>query len=273
VVLFLVLLGLDDDWRWQGSAIVPSESQSFTVLALNVSHYGAGRAEVVQGIKSLDPDVVLLSENRFGAAGVGELQAAFAPYTFVSGRSDETAIASRLPILDATQVDLPSKEPFRRRPNRLEERVDHPNRSFMLARVDLHGTTVNVISIRFIGGRARSSALADELEWERYLLTTQRDELRFLLDYVSRLEGPIVFGGDLNAPPSARPIRELEAVASDAYLVTHWVGLPTFPAKFPLMRLDYLFSMNGVVATDTVRPDLRVSDHYPILARFAVGSS
>jgi hypothetical protein len=120
VVLFLVLLGLDDDWRWQGSGIVPSESQSFTVLALNVSHYGAGRAEVVQGIKSLDPDVVLLSENRFGAAGVGELQAAFAPYTFVSGRSDETAIASRLRILDATEVDLPSKEPFRRRPNRLE---------------------------------------------------------------------------------------------------------------------------------------------------------
>jgi endonuclease/exonuclease/phosphatase (EEP) superfamily protein YafD len=273
VVLFLALLGLEDDWRWRGSEIVPFESRSFTVLAINVSHYGAGRATVVQGVKSLNPDVVLLSENRFDAAGMGELQAAFAPYSFVSGRSDETAIASRLPILDAMEVDLPSKEPSLHRSKRLEERVDRPNRSFMHARVDLHGTTVNFISIRFIAGRAPSSALADELEWGRYLLSTQRDELRFLLDYVSRLQGPIVFGGDLNAPPTARVVREIEAVASDAYLVTHWVGLPTFPTKCPVVRLDYLFSMNGVVATDAVRPDLQVSDHYPILARFAVASS
>jgi len=140
----------------------------------------------------------------------------------------------------------------------------------MHVRVNLHGTIVNVISIRFIGGRAPSRALSDQLEWGRYLLTTQRDERRFLLAYVSRLEGPVVFGGDLNAPPTARLIRGLETFASDAYFANHWVGLPTFPTRFPIERLDYLFSTNGVVAAYAVRPDLRVSDHYPVLARFDV---
>jgi endonuclease/exonuclease/phosphatase (EEP) superfamily protein YafD len=126
-----------------------------------------------------------------------------------------------------------------------------------------------------LGSSAGALAPArSQMSWNGNVICSlpQRDELRLLLDYVSRLEGPIVFGGDLNAPPSARPIHELEAVASDAYLVTHWVGLPTFPAKFPLMRLDYLFSMNGAVATYAARPDLRVSDHCPILAHFALVS-
>jgi endonuclease/exonuclease/phosphatase (EEP) superfamily protein YafD len=270
LVLFFALLGLDDDWRWHGGGSIPLQSRSLTVLTFNVSHYEAGVAKVVRGIKSLNPDVVLLSENCLGAGSVDELRAAFAPYTLVLGRTDDMAVASRLPILNATEVDLPSKEPSRRCSKRLEGRVDHPNRSFLHVRVNLHGTIVNVISVRFIGGRAPSRALSDELAWGRYLLTTQRDELRFLLDYVSCLKGPVVFGGDLNATPTARLIRGLETSASDAYLTNHWVGLPTFPAKFPIERLDYLFSMNGVVATYAVRPDLRVSDHYPVLARFAV---
>ncbi len=272
VALLLVLLGAEDDWRWHGRTEIPRETPSFSVLALNVRYYRAGRAEVVQGIKSLDPDIVLLSENRVDASGVNDLKAAFAPYDLVAGRSDETGIASRLPILNATEVDLPSKAPSLHRPNRVEEQVDHPPRSFMHAQVDVHGTTVNVIAIRFIAGRPASHALTDEIAWGRYLLDAQQDEVRFLLDYISRLKGAVVFGGDLNAPPTAPLIHELDSIASDAYLANHWVGLPTFPTKFPVMRLDYLFSMNGVVATGAERPDLRVSDHYPILARFSVSS-
>ena len=270
LVLFFALLGLEDDWRWHGSGMVPLESRSLTVLTLNANHYEAGLAKVVQGIKSLNPDVVLLSENCLAAGRVKELRAAFAPYTLVLSRSDDMAIASRLPILNATEVDLPSREPSLRCPELLGERLDHPNRSFMHVQVRLHGAIVNVISVRFIGGRIRSRVLSDELEWGRYLLATQRDELRFLLAYVSRLDGPVVFGGDLNATPTARLIRELDSFASDAYLANHRVGLPTFPTRFPIERLDYLFSMNGVVATYAVRPDLHVSDHYPVLARFAV---
>ncbi len=273
--LFIVLLGAEDDWHWQWhrTGLVSAEEPAFTVLALNVRYYRAGRAEVVEGIKSLNPDVVLLSEDRLGGGGREELQRAFAPYTFYSGRSDEAAIASRLPILDVEEVDLPTRAPTLHRPNRLEEQIDHPPRSFMHARLDLNGIPVNIISVRFIGGRPASDALRDQLEWGRYLLGAQSDELHFLLDYVSRLKGGVILGGDLNALPTARIIRQLDTVASDAYLANHWVGMPTFPTKLPVERLDYLFSMNGVLATDAERPDLRVSDHYPVFARFVLASS
>jgi endonuclease/exonuclease/phosphatase (EEP) superfamily protein YafD len=273
LVLFCTLLSLDDDWRWHRAGTVPPQSQSLTVLALNASHYEAGLARVVRGIKSLNPDVVLLSENCLSGDREEELRAAFAPYTLVSSRSDDMAIASRLPILSAKEIDLPSIEPSRRCLKPGTEEAARPNRAFMHARVKFHHTVVNVISVRFIGGRAPSSAHLDEVAWGHYLLATQRDERRFLLGYLSRVQGPIVFGGDLNATPTAGLIRGLDTVASDAYLASHWVGLPTFPVRFPVERLDYLFSMHGVLATYAVRPDLHVSDHYPVLARFHVESA
>ncbi len=270
VLLLLALLALEDDWRWHRGLVAPLESPSLVVLALNASHYEAGLDRVVSSIKSLNPDVVLLSENCPHGGSVEQLRTAFAPYTVAWSRSGNMAIASRLPVLSATEVELPSRDTSRLCSQRLKDGVDHPNRSFMHLRVDLHGTIVNLISVRFIAGRAPSTGLADELEWGRYLLTAQNDEARFLRDYVSRLKGPFVFGGDLNAPPTSRLVRGLQAFATDAYLSNHWVGLPTFPTTFPFQRLDYLFAGHGIGATHAERPDLLISDHYPIMARFAV---
>ena len=47
-------------------------------------------------------------------------------------------------------------------------------------------------------------------------MKTHHEEGRFFLDYLSRLKGPVVFGGDLNAPPSSKLIRRLSEVAQDA---------------------------------------------------------
>jgi endonuclease/exonuclease/phosphatase (EEP) superfamily protein YafD len=270
VLLLLALLALEGDWRWQRGVVAPLDSPNLVVLALNASHYEAGLDRVVNGIKSVNPDVVLLSENCRVVGSVEQLRTAFAPYTVAVSRSGDMAIASRLPVLSATEVELPSREPFRRCSRGLKDGVDHPNRSFMHLRVNLHGTTVNLISVRFIAGHGPSTGLADELEWGRYLLTTQNAEARFLRAYVSRLKGPVIFGGDLNATPTSRLIRGLKAFATDAYLTNHWVGLSTFPTTFPIQRLDYLFAGDGLVATHAERPDLLISDHYPIMARFAV---
>jgi endonuclease/exonuclease/phosphatase (EEP) superfamily protein YafD len=267
VALFVVLLGLEDDWTLRAHADHPADTPSLSVLALNVRHYWAGHLRVVEAMKSLDPDLVLISENHVDTNAVQELRADLAPYTFLSGRSDEAAIASRLPILEATEVDLPSRAPTLHHPNRIEDQSTHPHRSFMHARVDFHGTPVNAISVRFIAGIAASSAIGDEVAWGRYVIETQEEEVRFFLDYLSHVQGPIVFGGDLNAPPTAHVIRLLDAVATDAYMSDHWIGLPTFPVKFPFLRLDYIFCMNGLVPMQALRPDVRVSDHYPVLAR------
>jgi vancomycin resistance protein VanJ len=73
--------------------------------------------------------------------------------------------------------------------------------------------------------------------------------------------GPVVFGGDLNRPRSNAPChKRLRAALEDAA----GAGL-TFPAPWPLMRLDYLYVRELRVCTATVLPTT-ASDHRPLLA-------
>src|SRR5207237_1408189 len=137
VALFVALLGFEDDWSFQRSSDRSSDPPSMAVLALNVRHYRAGRLQVAEAIKSMDPDVVLITENHFADRdALEEFESALAPYAFRYGRSDEAAIASRLPIVEATEVDLPTRAPTLHHPNRVEDQPSHPHRSFMHARVD-----------------------------------------------------------------------------------------------------------------------------------------
>ena len=243
------------------------------VAGLNVQFYRAGRAQVANAVKSMDADVVFLSENAVRPEQMAELEALFAPLHFYAGRSEETAIVSRRPLRDVKEVELPSFQASLKRANRLEDQLTHPHRSFLHAQLDMQGFTVHVISIRFIAGRPRSKGMEDQLEWGRYLVKTHHEEGAFFLDYLSRLKGPVVFGGDLNAPPSSKLIRRLSERAQDAYLATHWWGRPTFEVRFPVQRLDYLFGMNGAVPVESSRLSQIVSDHYPVWARFVLTQS
>ena len=270
---FAVLLLLDEDLSWPRRAVQIPGAAALKVATLNVQFYRAGHKQVADAVKSMDADVVLLSENALRPEDVPTVQALFAPLHFYSGRYEETAIVSREPAVDAREVELPSFQASLRRPNRLEDVGTRPHRSFLHATLDVNGAPVHVISIRFIAGRPPSKRPADQLLWGRYLLKTHHEEGRFFLEYLSRLKGPIVFGGDLNAPPTAKVIRRLNDVAHDAYRATHWWGRPTFDVRVPLLRLDYLFGMNGAVPVESTRLPHRVSDHYPVWATFALSQN
>lgn len=274
VTTFLVLVFVEEDHWWPGRHVPTAPgAPMLKVAGLNVQFYRAGRERVANAVKSMDADVVLLSENAVRPEEVPALEALFAPLHFYAGRSEETAIVSRQPLRDVKEVELPSFQASLGHPNRLEDQATHRHRSFLHARLDLHGFAVHVISIRFIAGRPPSKRPEDQLAWGRYLVKTHHEEGAFFLDYLSRLKGPVIFGGDLNAPPSSRLIRRLSEVAQDGYLATHWWGRPTFEVKFPVQRLDYLFGMNGAVPVESCRLSHVVSDHYPVWARFALTQS
>ena len=267
---FLVLLLCQEDISLRPRKSPPPGAHVLRVAALNVQFYRHGRPQVVDAVKSMDADVVFLSENDVPAGELPQLTALYAPLHFYPGRSQETAIVSRTALRDVKEVELPSFQASLYRRNKLEEQSSHPHRSFVHAQLDVDGTLVHLISIRFIAGRPRTRRAADQLEWGRYLVRTHHDEIRFFVDYVSALKGPVIFGGDLNATPSARLIQRLNDVAEDAYLATHWWGRPTFDVNYPLLRLDYLFGMNGAVPLESTLLPQRVSDHYPIAASFAL---
>lgn len=274
VTTFLVLVVVEDDLSWPGRQVpAATGAPVLKVAGLNVQFYRMGRARVVNAIKSMDADVVLLSENAVRPEELPDLEALFAPLHFYPGRSEETAIVSRLPLRDVKEVELPSFQASLNRPNRLKNRFTRGHRSFLHAQLDVRGFAIHLISIRFIAGRPASKRPEDQLEWGRYLVKTHHEEGRFFLDYLSRLKGPVIFGGDLNAPPSSKLVRRLSEVAQDAYLATHWWGRPTFEVRFTVQRLDYLFGMNGAVPVASARLSDVVSDHYPVWACFALTPS
>ena len=272
VATFLALMVLEEDVSFRPRHVSALQSAPvLKVATMYVQYYRAGRQEVAEAVKSFDADVVLLSENDVAPEEVPELQALFAPLYFHSGRRQETAIVSRRPARAVKEVEPPSFQASLFLRNRLEDQATHPHRSFLHAQIDVDGVLVHVISIRFIAGRPPSRTMADQLAWGRYIVKTHHQEGRFFPPLPLRLQGPIVFGGDLNAPPSSRLIQRLNRVA-DAYLATHWWGRPTFEVKWPLLRLDYLFGMQGAVPVDSTRLLYSVSDHYPVSARFAISS-
>ena len=100
----------------------------------------------------------------------------------------------------------------------------------------------------------------------------QTAESEFFARYLSELRGPVIFGGDLNACPESRTVTRLRAIATDAYMANNFFGDFTFRVESPTMRIDYLFCMNGVASRTASRPQVVVSDHYPVLATFVLGS-
>ena len=243
-------------------------AKKITVAALNVQYYSHGVNEVLDGILSLGADVALLSENDLSDSLSSVVKEKIAPMQLCMGHRNSVAILSRYPVADFKEIELPSYEASLSGSNDIDDLSHHPHRSFAHARVNVNGTQVNVLSIRFIAGRPKNNTLEENLRWGKYLLVMQMQEVDAFTAYVRGLRGPIIFGGDLNAPPLSKPMRKIQRIATDAYMANHLWGDYTFRTELPTMRLDYLFSMNNVIPDHACRPRLTVSDHFPVVADF-----
>ena len=243
-------------------------TKKVTVAALNVQYYSHGVKEVLEGLLSLDADIALLSENDLPDSLSSTFNKIIAPMQMRMGHRNSVAILSRYPINDFKEIELPSYEASLSGSNDIDELSHHSHRSFVHAVLNVHGTPLNVVSIRFIAGRPKKNTIQENLRWGKYLLATQIQEVEAFTAYVRGLRGPIIFGGDLNAPPLSKPMRKIQRMATDAYMANHLWGDYTFRTELPTLRLDYLFCMNNVIPGHAWRPQLTVSDHFPVVADF-----
>jgi len=250
------------------AAPAPVNAARLSVVTLNVQYYSFGVENVVRAIKQLDPDVALLSENVLDESEAQTVVRELHPRSFRMGRSGETAIVSKYPMVSFKEVELPTFQASLWGPNTLERAQDRPHRSFSHAVIDVDGTRVNVLSVRLIAGRAPATGPLSQINWGLYLMRSQNTEVAFFKNYLAHLKRPYIFGGDLNAPPSAPAVRSLGEVAMDAYMATHHLGKPTFRVRAPLLRIDYLFGSGDLIPLQSRRVDIEVSDHFPVFAEF-----
>lgn len=81
---------------------------------------------------------------------------------------------------------------------------------------------------------------------------------------------PFVLVGDFNAPARSRAYRRIVSRLTDAYQAADSTPKPTFPTRYPVLRLDHVFVSRCVDVVDvrTLRTPLArfASDHFPIIA-------
>ena len=232
------------------------------------SYYDHGVMEVMNGILSLGADVALLSENDLPDTLFSLVQRKIAPMKLYMGHRNSTAILSRYPVAEFKEIELPSHEASLSGSNDINDLSRQPHRSFVHAILNVDGTFLHVISIRFIAGRPKNNTFEENFRWGKYLLATQMQEVDAFTAYLSKLQGPIIFGGDLNAPPLSKPMRKIQNMATDAYMANHIWGDYTFRTDSPRMRLDYLFCMNQVIPDQARRPAFDSIGSLPRCRRF-----
>jgi endonuclease/exonuclease/phosphatase family metal-dependent hydrolase len=84
------------------------------------------------------------------------------------------------------------------------------------------------------------------------------------------VDKPLIVMGDFNSIPSSAAYRNLLKPLQDPKQQTGRRPDPTFPSRFPLLRLDHIFTANGprILSAEAVRNEATriASDHLPLLA-------
>jgi len=93
-------------------------------------------------------------------------------------------------------------------------------------------------------------------------------QLRYLHELLSKSTKPVIVAGDFNAFWGNHEI----------YLFMHAAGLrsannlelPSFPARVPRVELDFVLVSSEIEVTDFRVPDVRYSDHRPLICDFNI---
>ena len=93
-------------------------------------------------------------------------------------------------------------------------------------------------------------------------------QLRSLHDLIVQAQKPVIVAGDFNTFWGTHEIYLFMRAAGLRSANT--AGLPSFPARVPRIELDFILVSEGIEVTDFRVPDVRFSDHRPLVCDFQV---
>jgi len=96
-------------------------------------------------------------------------------------------------------------------------------------------------------------------------------QLRSLHDLIVQAAKPVIVAGDFNTFWGTHEIYLFMRAAGLRSANT--AGLPSFPARVPRIELDFILVSEGIEVTDFRVPDVRLSDHRPLVCDFQIRAS
>jgi endonuclease/exonuclease/phosphatase family metal-dependent hydrolase len=93
-------------------------------------------------------------------------------------------------------------------------------------------------------------------------------QLRTLHDLISSATKPVIVAGDFNTFWGTHEIYLF--MRASGLRSANTLGLPSYPARAPRVELDFILVSGGIEVTDFRIPEVRHSDHRPLICDFEI---
>lgn len=259
VYLLITLIGA----LWIGTALIPPlfpssvEGTELDIITFNIFPDNPMVDEALTWIIAQNPDIVALQEipedDDIALAALNEHY----PYAASQGVRETQALFSRYPILEVGEIAL---EPS------VHQRIV----------LDINGTEVAFYNVHL-----HVPLNEREEDWLplRYDETVRNQQIDDLVATIELEPLPLIIAGDFNMSEWADAYQDINAELHDAYRVASWGIGATWPASetsrigaaYPrLVRLDYIWYSEPMVANTAVVGANLGSDHLPLLVELIV---
>ena len=222
-------------------------SKNYRAVLFNVNHSNDGYNKLIEYIKSVNPDFLLLLE--VNERWMSNLQELRNTYTYSKGHIHPEygiMIMSHIPI-DWSSILFLGQE--------------------QIPTVMAQFTIQNEKHVTLIGAHPRSPMSSSHAQ-------SRNEQLDRLATVVSRQSNPVVLLGDLNVTPWSPVFHDFLA-QSGLHDSTEGMGFqPTWPTMFPLawIPIDHcLISSEVLIGNRQIGPNIG-SDHYPLIVDFSIPS-
>ena len=232
-----------------------STPQKIKAMTYNIRSGSLGLNAVLATIAAQSPDVVFLQEAWPHDARVDPvpiIQARLKNYQMA--RYQQLVIFSRFPIIEKQYHAVPGRQA-----------------GILEAKLDVNGQPLSLFCVHFsipVNGAP--------LDWPREIpkmANFRKEQRELLIRLANQLGAPVIIAGDFNTPPRGVLYRGLARQFSDAFKSAGRGFGKTFPAGFPLQRIDYFWTSRDVKATRVEVLPSRASDHRAFVGEFSIAQN
>ena len=146
---------------------------------------------------------------------------------------------------------------------------------FVVCQVQVHGVTLNVVTVHFLSPRdglnaARKEGFDGMGDWQQNMLA-RLEQAGLLAEHLRLMSGPTVLGGDLNAPEASAVVqtllntglRDAFSAAGSGYGYTHGHHLLR---GLSFLRIDHILVSKDIGVSDAFAGGREASQHRPVIA-------